>query len=105
MKGNAQMVDGTYTAQIDAPLGKKEGKITIRTQGDVAFADIDAPVIGKQHLEGRADGDTCFFQGSEKVFLVGQIDYTMQGTVSGDSLHVDVQSNKGDFALEGTRVQ
>lgn len=98
------MIDGTYKIQVDVPFGRKDGTIVLRTQGDTVFADIDAPIVGKQHVEGRAQGDTFTAEGSGKIKLVGKVDFTLKGMVSGDDLHIDIDSNKGEFKLDGVRA-
>ena len=98
------MIDGKYSFEVDVPFGRKEGTIVLRTEGDTAIADIDAPVLGEKHVEGQVDGDTFTAQGSGKVKLMGNIEFTAVGTVSGDNLHVDIKSNKGDFIIDGVRV-
>lgn len=98
------MIDGTYRIEFDTPLGRKEGTVVLRTDGDVVFADIDAPLLGKQHGEGHVDGDTFTAEGSGKIKLVGKVNYALKGEVEGPDLHVDIQSSKGDFKLEGTRI-
>ena len=64
------MIDGTYSFEVEVPFGRKTGSVTLRTEGDVAYADIDAPIIGKQHMEGQVEGDTFTAQGSKKIKLV-----------------------------------
>ena len=98
------MIDGTYKIKVDVPFGRKEGTIVLRTEGDVAYADIDAPIIGKQQVEGRAEGNTFSAQGSMKVKLMGKVDYTLTGEVSGDDLRIDIKSSKGEATLWGARV-
>ena len=98
------MIDGTYKIKVDTPFGRKDGTVILRTEGDAVHADIDAPVVGKRHMEGRTEGDTFTARGSGKIKLVGKIDFTLRGEVSGDDLHVNIESNKGEFKLEGTRV-
>ena len=98
------MIDGTYNIKIDVPFGRKEGTIALHTENGVLFADIDAPVVGKQHMEAQAEGDTFTAQGSGKIKFLGQVEYTLKGVVSGDNLHVDIQSNKGELKLDGIRV-
>ena len=98
------MIDGTYNIKIDVPFGRKEGTIVLRTQGDTVFADIDAPLIGKAQVQGKSDGNTFTAEGSGKIKLVGKVDYTIKGEVSGDTLHLDIHSTKGDFKIEGMRV-
>jgi len=98
------MLDGTYAVKVDVPFGREECMVVLRAEGDIVYADIDAPIIGKRSVEGRCEGDTFTAQGSGKAKLVGRVDYTLQGVVSGDKLHIDIKSNKGDLTLEGTRV-
>ena len=98
------MIDGTYKIKVDVPFGRKDGTVILRTDGDVVTADIDAPVVGKQHVEGHAEGDTFTAQGSGKIKLMGKIDYSLKGKVSGDKLSIDIDSNKGEFKLEGVRA-
>ena len=98
------MIDGKYNIEVDVPFGRKEGTVDLRTEGDTAIADIDAPIVGRQHVEGHADGDTFTADGSGKVKFVGKVDYTLTGEVKGDDLHIDINSNKGDFKLDGKRA-
>lgn len=98
------MLDGTYKIKIDVPFGRKDGTVELSTNGDTVSAEIDAPIVGKQHMEGHAEGDTFTAEGSKKVKLMGKIDYTLKGEVSGDNLHIDISSNKGNFTLDGTRA-
>ena len=51
-----------------------------------------------------ATGDTFTAKGSGKIKFVGQIDYTLNGEVSGNDLVINIQSNKGAFKLQGTRI-
>ena len=98
------MIDGTYKIKVDVPFGRKDGTVVLRTEGDAVYAEIDAPIVGKQSVEGRAEGDTFTAQGSGKIKLVGKIDYSLKGEVSGDDLRIDIDSSKGEFKLEGKRA-
>lgn len=98
------MLDGIYIIQINTLLGRKTGSVKLRTEGKTLFADIDAPVIGKQRLKGRADGDSFTARGTGQVSFVGQVEYDLKGRVSGDNLHIDIRSNKGAFKFEGVRA-
>ena len=98
------MIDGTYNFDIDTPLGRKPGTLTMRTEGSAVFADIDAPVIGKQHVEGQAEGDSFTAEGTFKLLLVGKVTYSLRGKVVNDDLSIEINSSKGDLILTGTRV-
>ena len=98
------MIDGTYKIKVDVPFGRKEGKLVLRTEGNTVIAEIDAPIIGKKQMKAHAEGDTFTAQGSDKFKLVGNVDYTLNGKVSGDDLFINVNSNKGEIDLHGVRV-
>ena len=97
------MIDGTYTMQINTPFGRKPGTVVMRTQGDAVFADIDAPIVGTQHVQGRAEGNTFAAAGSFKLGLMGKVDYSLRGEVAGDLLRIAIDSSKGSFTLSGAR--
>ena len=98
------MIDGTYDFEIDTPMGRQSGRIVLRSEGERAIADIDAPIIGNQHVEGQLEGTDGFSaHGSFSVFLMGTITYTLTGNVDGDSLHASIVSSKADFNIEGQR--
>ena len=98
------MIDGKYRIEADTPLGRKSGTLELRTKGDIAYADIDAPVLGRKSAQGHASGDTFAMEGSARIGLLGRIDYTVKGQVLGDNLRLDIQSNKGEFTFEGARI-
>lgn len=98
------MIDGTYKIGVDVPFGRKDGMLVLRTEGDVLYAEIDAPIVGKQSMVGRAEGDSFTVEGSGKFKLVGKVDYTLTGVVNGDNLSIEIKSTKGELKLEGVRV-
>ena len=98
------MIDGTYKFDVDVPFGRKQGTIVLRSEGDVAYVDVDAPIVGKRYMEGRVEGNTFTAQGSSKIKLMGNIEFALTGEVFGDNLHIDIKSSKGEMTLEGTRV-
>ena len=98
------MIDGTYAVEYDTPLGHKLGMVTLRTEGKKAFADIDAPIVGKRTMKGEADGDKFTAHGAGKLKIVGEIEFTIEGQVFGDDLHVVIHSNKGEYDIVGVRL-
>ena len=98
------MLDGTYKIEVDVLFGRKDGSVSLKTDGDIVYIDIDAPVIGRQKIQGKVQGESFTAEGSKMVFLVGRIDYEIKGTVSGDNLHVEIKSNRADLELDGVRI-
>ena len=99
------MIDGMYIIKVDVPIGRKEGTVVLETDGNNVIADIDAPVIGVQHVVGRVNGEDRFIaRGSGKVKLLGKITYIIEGRIDNKKLLLTIRSNKGDIKLEGARV-
>ena len=98
------MVDGKYKIWVDTALGPTPGTIDLHTEGDKVIADINAPVVGKQRTEVQLEGENAFnSEGVFKLLLFGKIEYKLHGEVEGESLRVDIITNKGDIHLKGTR--
>ncbi|MBR3316573.1 MAG: hypothetical protein IKG21_01965 [Atopobiaceae bacterium] len=98
------MLDGTYKVEVDTPFGRKPGTVALRSEGDVVYANMEMPVIGKQDVAMQADGDGFSTEGEFKVRLLGKVAYTLHGEVEGDNLHIEIDSSKGKLELDGTRV-
>lgn len=98
------MIDGTYRIELDTPLGHKSGMLTMRTEGEAVFAEIDAPLIGEQSVEGRMEGNGFAAEGTFKLRFVGKVTYNLHGMVEGDDLTITIDSSKGAFELKGKRV-
>lgn len=98
------MIDGIYKIEVSTPLGTKPGTVSICTSGDVAEADIDAPIVGKQHVQGQVSGDSFKAQGVFKLGLLGKVSYSLQGVVDGDKISIAIDSSKGTFNLSGVRA-
>ena len=99
------MIDGTYEIAIDTRMGSKVVTVAAHTEGDTVVGEINAPIVGKQRIVGRVEGEDAFSaQGTIRLMLVGKIDYALHGQVTGNLLRATVKSSKGDFELTGTRV-
>ena len=99
------MIDGTYKVKLETPLGVKPAAITIRTQGNRVLGEIDAPIVGKQRVEGTlGPSDTFTARGTIRLMFAGKVDYALYGKVVGDHLSVSIESNKGNVELVGTRI-
>lgn len=98
------MIDGTYDVKARTPLGKRAGQLVMVTNG--ATCDADLSVAGKtKRLQGTIDGKVVVFEGSVHLpFPIGDVAYTLSGTVEGDVLSGTCRTKKFSFDVEGTRV-
>lgn len=99
------MLDGTYYVEIDSRGERKSGTVTLRTEGDKVSCSIDAPIIGKKEVMAQLVGNDAFTaQGSLKVMLVSTVNYSLQGELHGNDLHVSAETDKGNFEVIGVRL-
>ena len=98
------MIDGTYDVKAKTPLGKKKGTLILTTNGETCEADLT--IAGKtKHLTGTLEGETVTFTGSVHLpFPLGNVEYTLSGTVTEDTLSGTCRTKKFSFDVEGTRV-
>ena len=99
------MIDGMYYMEVDTPLGRKTATVNIETQGSALSVRVDAPIIGTQHAQGTVDGSSFKADGTVKIPLRGEIDFSVVGTVNDDeTLVAQLKSKKGDLQLIGVRI-
>ncbi|MBQ9000327.1 MAG: hypothetical protein IJ087_00540 [Eggerthellaceae bacterium] len=99
------MIDGTYDIKITNLAGRPTGTVELRSDGGKVFAEIAAPVIGRQHVKGRLEDEDSFSaQGSFWLLLFGKIRYKLRCKVDGDSLRIAIRSTRGNFNFTGHRV-
>ncbi len=98
------MIDGMYTVEAKTPLGKKAGELVMVTQGDVCAADLT--VAGKtKRLQGKIVDDQVTFEGSIHLpFPIGNVAWTLSGTVVGDDLKGVCRTKKFSFDVTGKRI-
>lgn len=97
------MIDGTYTVEAKTPLGKRGGQLVMTTEGDVCTADLS--IAGKtKRLLGTLDGENVTFEGKIHLpFPIGNVNWTLTGTVEGDELKGVCRTKKFSFDVHGTR--
>ena len=98
------MIDGKYNLSLELPIGSVDAKVDVKTEGDVAHFEFDAPLIGKRSLDGTCDGDTFTAEGALKLKLLGNIEFAVEGEVEGDDMYILAKTNKGEFKLHGLRA-
>ena len=98
------MLDGMYVVEVDTLMGRELGQLFLKTEGDIVYMSVDAPVLGKQRFEGRAHGNTFVIEGAWKLLVLGKVEYRVNGTLYGDDLALDIKTSKGDTRAVGIRI-
>ena len=98
------MLDGTYSIQMRTPMGPKDGKLLLRTQGNLLSGVLEVLGNANPFTNGQADGNRCRFSSQFKTAL-GSVDYEAEGQVDGDTLTAVSRTAKGDLKITGTRIR
>jgi hypothetical protein len=96
-------IDGTYNVEIEAPMGKVTGILTLKAKGKTLSGTYEA-AGGKQPLSGTVSGN-------EVAFLTGvggpegRIELDFKGTISGNEITGGARANGSDPSpFKGTKV-
>lgn len=97
------MVDGNYAVKMKTPMGLKKGELTLKSMDEKLSGTMT--VLGKTQTfeNGTTQGDAFCFSGTLKTAIT-LLNYTCEGTVNGDALTASVKTQKGEFALQGSRI-
>jgi hypothetical protein len=87
-------VDGTYNVEIQAPMGRVTGVLTLKAEGKALSGTYEAEG-GKQPLTGTISGKEVVFQtgvGSPPNMI--KLDF--EGTVTGNAITGGARANDSD---------
>lgn len=96
-------MDGIYEMNIKTPMGNMNSKVKLITNGSNLSGYID--VMGKRNefSGGKISGNNFSISGCAHV-AIATIKYDIQGTVQGNILNINANTNMGNFKLQGNRV-
>lgn len=97
-------VDGTYKIEIDTPMGKQEGTLTLKADGDKLSGSMDS-MMGKMEFGGGSvKGDAVSWSMNISSPMGDmKLDYT--GKVTGDDIAGEVKAgNFGSSPFKGKRI-
>lgn len=103
------MVDGTYRAVLDTPLGRKTGTLTVACSGDGRVSGTLA-ALGKRHPlvcgAPRREGPSTVVPLSGRLSMLLQtVPFTCDARFEGDRVTGTVRTPYGDVRIEGERVR
>ena len=97
-------VDGTYNIEISTQMGKRSGKLTLKTDGN-ALSGSYAGEQGEQAFDGGTVSGDEFAWTMQVSGPMGQMKLDFKGAVSGDQISGQVQLGSfGSAAFSGTRT-
>ena len=98
-------VDGTYEIEIDTPMGKQKGKLTLKSDGNALSGTMENPMMGTQEFGGGTvnGGDVAWTM--EMNSPMGSITLEYKLKITGDDIAGDVKAgNFGTSPLKGKRA-
>lgn len=96
-------IDGSYNIQINTPMGKQEGRITLKTEGN-SLRGIVAMKAGEQSFDsGTVSGNECAWMVQVNTPM-GQMNIEFKGAISDDTISGQAKLPFGWTDFTGTRV-
>lgn len=98
------MIDGTYQAQVETPIGAKQGTLTLQQQSAALTGVLH--VLGSDTAieNGVLEGDALSFSGTLSVPFIGALPFTFEGTFQNDEIHGTARTKMGEIAIAGKRA-
>jgi hypothetical protein len=96
-------IDGTYAITVNSPIGKQEGKLTLKTSGEKLDGTMEAS-LGKMSFTGTAkDNDLAWTAEVSSAFGKAILDF--KAKVSGIEITGQVALGAfGSFPFNGKKV-
>ena len=97
-------LDGTYNIELQSPMGKRNGKLTLKTDG-TSLSGTYAGERGEQSFDnGTVEGNECAWA-INMSGPMGQIQLNFTGVVNGDAISGNVQLGSfGSATFSGIRA-
>ncbi len=97
-------VDGTYNIEVNTQMGKRSGKLTLKTDGN-SLSGSYAGDQGEQAFDGGTVTGDEFAWTMQVSSPMGEMKLDFKGTVSGDDISGQVQLGSfGSANFSGTRT-
>ena len=98
-------VDGTYSIEVETPMGNRPGKLTLKADGDSLSGTYDGGMGGEQAFSGgTVSGDEVAWATSMNGHM-GQMKLEFKAKVTGDDISGQVQfGSYGSGTFKGKRA-
>ena len=87
-------IDGTYSIEIDTPMGKQSAMLTLKANGSALGGTMEGPMGSSEFSGGMVNGDEIAWS-MEINTPMGKINLEYRGKVTGDEISGEVKA--GDF--------
>ena len=96
-------MDGIYQISMNTPMGKMDGKITLKTNGENIEGILE--MMGMRHSlnNGRVRDNQCYFKGNMQNKAVN-LQYEVMGRLMNNVLDIYAKTNMGEFKMQGRKI-
>ncbi|MEM7363294.1 MAG: hypothetical protein AAF525_04680 [Pseudomonadota bacterium] len=96
-------INGTWQLIIETPMGKREPKLTLTTDGDRVSGTFAGQMGSTDFTDGQVDGNSVDI--SVDLNAMGQtIHLNLVATIEGDRLSGQVTTPQGQIQVTGVRA-
>ncbi len=96
-------IDGTYNMSLNTPMGKQEGKLTLKADGDTLTGTMEQMGNSVDLVNGKINGDSLTWEASITTPMPMTLKFDAKH--SGDSVSGEVELGAfGKASFEGTRA-
>lgn len=100
------MISGTYTAQVDTPIGTKKGTLQLSEGTDGALQGTLTVLGGTTEIEeGKLEGSKLSFSGTLSIPFIGALPYRFEGEYADPDITGVAHSKMGSIAISGSREE
>ena len=96
-------MDGIYQINLNTPMGKMEGKLYLKTNGENIEGTLD--IMGMKHNlgNGKTKENQCYFKGNMQNKAMN-LQYEIMGELQNNILNIYAKTNMGEFKLQGKKI-
>lgn len=99
------MIDGTFDISVDTPKLHRRGTIALKSDGDAIVGVLNVGEdLRDERFEGACADKEFSFEGEGDFPTVGHVEFVAKGSVWGNSLDIDCETNIGKITMFGTRI-
>ena len=98
------MIQGTFDVSVDTPKLHRRGTLALQSEGEAIAARLTVSDLDPIDFAGTCADKTFHIEGSGDLPSLGQVDYTAEGEVWGNSIDVKCQTSAGTVTIFGTRL-
>lgn len=96
-------IDGTYNITLNTPMGKQDGKLTLKADGDTLTGNMEQMGNSVDLANGKVDGDKLTWDASITTPMPMTLKF--EAALDGDNIAGDVELGAfGKASFEGTRA-